>query len=354
MSERLRILGIFLVLVLVALALPQLADIFFFNRANTQIARAVVLPTDAPDRAAFLADAHVNLARAQSFSKPARLALAEARLALAQNDVPGALAAFDSVDSSIQNDFIAQFVWADAAWRSDQRELAYTLWRAAGAREFFRRQMNRAQYAHQWKDAENFARIATGIDPSFAEARYTLGNALSQQNANPLEASSELDLARSLTQDKEFLSTILSRQGEILASQGQFQDALAAFNEARQYAPTDARPRTDYAVVSLKVDPNTKNQSVVLLKQVIGDSPWYSAAYIALAEISDTDADLWLKKGLEKNPKDASLLFALGQWYARQYRVSDARSALIAALQNETRADLLQEMARALAELPVQ
>jgi cytochrome c-type biogenesis protein CcmH/NrfG len=61
---------------------------------------------------------------------------------------------------------------------------------------------------------------------------------------------------------------------------------------------------------------------------------------------------MWLKKGLDKNPNDASLWLALGRWYARQQRVPEAKSALVTALQNETRADLLQEIARAITELP--
>ena len=352
MFARLRIPGLLLALILIALALPQLASLSFFNLANTQITRAVMLPTDAPSRAALLADADVNLARAKISSTPSRLGLAEARLALAQNDLPRALAAFNSVESPARDDLIAQFVWGDAAWRAGQGEAAFAHWRAANAREYFRQQMNRAQYAHRWQDAEDAARKAIGINPEFAEGYYALGNALSQRAGNDREALAALDRARALTQDKEFLSTIYSRQGEILASQNQLQAALAAFEQARQFAPRDARPRTDYAVVSLQADPGARNESIALLTQVVGDSPWYSAAYIALAEIADADGEAWLKRGLEKNPNDASLLFALGQWYARHNRLAEAKTALLAARQHETRADLLELIARALAELP--
>jgi len=352
MFARLLLLGILLALIFIALALPQLASAFFSNLANTQMARAVVLPTDAPSRAALLADADAHLARAKTFPSSSRLGLAQARLALAQNDLPRALMAFDSIQPPARDDFIAQYVWGDAAWRAGRREAAFAHWRAANAREYFRQRMNRAQYAHQWQDAENFARIAIGIDASLADAHYVLANALSKQNVNSAEALSELDRAQALTQDKEFLSTILSRKGEILASQNQFQVALAAFEQARAFAPTDARPRTDYAMVSLKMDASLKSQSVALLTQVIGDSPWYSGAYIALADISEGDGELWLKKGLDKNPNDASLWFALGRWYARHQRIAEAKAALVAALQNETRADVLQEIARATAELP--
>lgn len=352
MFARLRLLGILLALVPIALALPPLASFFFLNLANTQIARAVKLPADVPSRAALLADADASLARAKTFSNPSRLGIADARLALAQNDLPRALAVFDSVGPPAREDFIAQFMWGDAAWRSGQREIAFAHWRAANAREYFRQQMNRAQYAHRWQDAENFARIAIGIDVSSADAHYVLANALSAQNPNSAEAFSELDRAQALTQDKEFLSTILSLKGEILATQNQFQAALAAIEQARQYAPTDARPRTDYAVVSVKLDANAKSQSVVLLTQVIADSPWYTAAYIALADISDADGEMWLKKGLDKNPSAAPLWFALGRWYAWHQRPAEAKAALVAALQNENRADVLQQIAQAIAELP--
>lgn len=352
MSERLHLPGILLALILIALASPQLAGIFFFNLANTQIARAVAYPADAPYRAALLADAGSNLARATMFSTPARLPLAQARLALARNDPPRALAAFDSASDSLRSDFIAQYAWGDAAWRIDQREIGFLHWRSAGAREYFVQEMNRAQYAHRWQDAERSARIAIGIDPGVADAHYVLANALSQSGSGA-EVYEELARARALTQDKEFLSTILSRQGEVLANQNEFQEALGYFMQARQIAPLDARPRTDYAVVVLRIDPDARGKSIELLTQVVSDSPWYTAAYIALAEISDADAEAWLKKGLAKNPNDASLLFALGRWYATHQRAADAKVTLVAAMQHETRADLLQQIARTIAELPV-
>ena len=63
MFERLRITGILLALIVIALALPQLASLFFFNLANTRIARAVMLLAD-HDRARGDADherAHYQL-----------------------------------------------------------------------------------------------------------------------------------------------------------------------------------------------------------------------------------------------------------------------------------------------------
>lgn len=353
MLERPRILGILLSLILVALASPYLAGIFFFNLANTQISRAVVLPGDAPDRAALLVDAESNLARARALSTISRLPLAEARAAIGRNDLTRALAALDSGDPSLQYDSIAQFDWGDAAWRAGRSETALVHWRSAGAREYFVQEMNRAQYAHRWPDAERSARIAIGIDPQQADAYFVLANALSESGSN-VEALMELERARGLTQDKEFLSTILSRKGEVLASEGQFQEALAQFIQARQLAPLDARPRTDYAVFSFRFDPSVQTQSIALLTQVLVDSPWYTAAYIALADMPGTDAEMWLKLGLEKNPNDASLFFALGRWYASQLRISEARTALNAAMRNETRADLLEQIALALAGLPKQ
>ncbi len=184
MSKRLLNSGIILGLILTAFTFPQLAATLFLNLANTQIARAVSLPTDAPDRAILLADADVNLTRARSFSDPSRTMLADARSALARNDATGALEIFNASGAVLRDDSITQFTWADAAWRANRREEAFAHWRAANALEYFRQQMYRAQERREWRDAENFSRIAIGLNPDFADGYYVLGVALSHQDIN--------------------------------------------------------------------------------------------------------------------------------------------------------------------------
>jgi tetratricopeptide (TPR) repeat protein len=352
MLKRYRLPGLILVLLVVALALPQLASVFFLNLANTQIARALALPSDAPRRAAFLADAGANLARSLSYSRPARGSLAQARLALAQNDPAHAISIFDEADAATRNDFIAQFIWGETLWRAGQREAALEHWRTAGGQEYFRQALIRGGFTHQWQPLEEFARIAIGLEPDFALAHYVLADALAKQDPKNPEALRELELAGGLTQDPEILSTILSRRGEILASLDRLKDALDSFSQARAIAPTDARPRTDYALVALRIDPNARVASITLLTQVVNDSPRYVEAYIALSQIAEDNAEAWLKMGLERNPNNAALLFALGQYYARQDRIGEARAAMISAIQNEKRADLLQQYAQALQVLP--
>lgn len=359
MSKSPLIFGIALAIILIALLFPQLAGTFFLNLANTQIVRAVSLPTDAPDRAALLADADARLARAKTLSNLPRAALAGARIALARNDAEHALDIFNTTDVALQNDMIAQFTWGDAAWRANQPELAFAHWGAGNALEYFRQQMYRAQSKHEWKHAVDSARVAMSVDPSFADAYYVLGDALSRQSLNDPEAIPNLDRARALTQDKELIAAILSRKGEILSAQNQLRDAIDVFNEARRIAPIDARPRTGYAIASIQLDPSTVDQSGVLLKQVVNDSPWYVAAYGVLSFLSESsgqvsDAQSWLETGLQKNPNHPMLLFALGQFYARQHRIPEAKSTLIRAMTKETHADLLHAIADTLAELPVQ
>ncbi len=359
MSKRLLNSGIILGLILTAFTFPQLAATLFLNLANTQIARAVSLPTDAPDRAILLADADVNLTRARSFSDPSRTMLADARSALARNDATGALEIFNASGAALRDDSITQFTWADAAWRANRREEAFAHWRAANALEYFRQQMYRAQERREWRDAENFSRIAIGLNPDFADGYYVLGAALSHQDINDPEVVQQLDRARELTQEKELVAAVLSRKGEVLASQNKLRDALDVFSEARRIAPIDARPRTGYAITSLQLDPGVRDQSIVLLKEVVSDSPWYVAAHIALSNIYESngqmnEAQAWLQTGLEKNPDHPALFFALGQFYVRQHRLADAKAAFVLALKNETHADLLLATARALAELPAQ
>ncbi len=343
------------------LIFPRAANAWFLNLANTRIARAVSLPQDAPDRATALAEAGLILSR-QNWHR--RAPLANARLLLARGEPQRAADALERSSAALQSDPIAQFIWGDAFWQSNQLVAAYTHWHAAGALEYFIRQAQRAADAHQWKDAENFARIAVGIDPAFAVGHYVLGDAWSHQERSS-EALSELERARELTQDKELLAAIISRQGEILASQvadpatpsgSKWQDALDRFDRARAIAPVDARPRTGYALALLQLQPDAHEQAIALLTQVVDDSPWYIAAYVALADLSESRGDLdgaeqWLEKGLAKNPNDARLLFRLGEYYARQHRRADAKATLVLAMKYETHADELQKITKALAGL---
>jgi tetratricopeptide (TPR) repeat protein len=217
-------------------------------------------------------------------------------------------------------------------------------------------QMHRADDNHAWKQAEDFARIAVGIRPNDADAHLVLGDALSRQNINNPEAMRELERAQQLTGDHELLSTILSRQGEILEGQGKLQQALEYFNRARAVAPIDAHPRTDAALVMLKLQPGMREQVVALLTQVVNDSPWYTAAYIALANVAENDGDVkgaeeWYSKGLARNENSPDLLFAEGEFYARQHQLDRAKATLTLALKYETRADNLQTIANVLAGL---
>ncbi len=348
--------------VIVAAIFPSLAGAWFVNQANSAIAQASSLPQDSAARSSDLIAAENDLNSARGSLYTPRALLAQTRILLARGDAAGATRTFDQADASLRADPIARFVWADAARQSDQAALAIEQWRAAGAYTYFSQQMHRAADSHQWQTAEADARRAVGIDPNSADAHLALGDALSQQDINDPTALTELDRARELTRDPEVLSTIISRQGEILASQGKLQAALDYFNQARAVAPTDARPRTDYALTLLKLQPDARDhqgdlgQAVALLNQVVSDSPWYTLAYIALANISETGSDSkgaedWLQKGLARNPNNPDLLFALGQCYARQPRLDEARSTLVLALKYETRADNLKAIADALAGL---
>lgn len=334
---------------------PRAANAWFLNLANIRIAWAASLPRDAPDRATALADASLILSRRDLHL---RVPLADARILLARGEPQRAADALDKSDAALQSDPIAQFIWGDAFWQSNQLVAAYTHWHAAGALEYFVRQAHRAAEAHQWKDAENSARIAMGIDPAVADAHYVLGDALSHQERSS-EALSELDRARELTQDKELLAAIISRQGEILVSHGKWQDALDRFGQARAIAPIDARPRTGYALALLQLQPDAREQATALLIQVVDDSPWYIAAYVALADLSESrgdpnGAEQWLKKGLAKNLNDARLLFPLGEFYARQHRIGEAKATMALAMKYETHADELEKIFQALAKLNAQ
>ncbi|MDE3090035.1 MAG: tetratricopeptide repeat protein [Chloroflexota bacterium] len=354
-----RILSIAAVAVLLtvsALVLPTVASALFLNSADRAIARARALPADAPARAAALDDATARLTEARVWSDSPRVTLGQARVFLARGEPQRAADMLPSRGVALQSDSIAQFLWAEAAWQLNQPTVAYEHWRAAGAREYFTQQMHRAADDHAWREAVELARIAAGIDPEDADAHYVLGDALSHLSIDDPEALAELERAAEMTRDPEFRSAVLSRQGEILASQGKLSHALARFDQARRVAPTDARPRTGYALALLEQQPDARDQAVALLTQVVGDSPWYTAAYSALAGIFQARGDLqgaeaWLQKGLARNPNNPDLLFALGRLYLSQQRWDEAKSALTLALRNETRADNLQAIARVYARL---
>jgi tetratricopeptide (TPR) repeat protein len=343
-------------LVVVIIILPPAASTWSLNSANAAIVRAASLPSDASARTSALGEADARLSQARAWSAYWRLALARARLALARGEPQRAADVLASVGTALSSDSIAQFVWADAAWQSQQPTVAYERWRAAGALEYFTQQMHRARDSQQWKEAEDLARIAIGIDPDLADAHHVLADALSHQVIDNPEALRELDRAAALARDNDLLSTVLSRKGEILASQGKWQDALDVFAEAHRAAPIDARPRTGYALTLLQLRPDARDEAVALLTQVTTDSPWYSDAYIGLAQIAESRGDVrgaeeWLQKGLARNPNNASVLFALGKLYARQHRTDEARTALTLALKYETRVEDRQAITRALAEL---
>ena len=137
---------------------------------------------------------------------------------------------------------------------------------------------------------------------------------------------------------------------EILAGRGDVRAARALFERARELAPIDARPRVGLALLL------ERDQASALLEQVIADSPWYVVAYSARAQIAEAANDArgaktWLHRGLAKNPNDARLLLPLGELYARQGRVAEAKTMLELALKNETRADGRAAILRALEKL---
>jgi tetratricopeptide (TPR) repeat protein len=214
----------------------------------------------------------------------------------------------------------------------------------------------RAGFKHQWQDAEKYARIAVGIAPERAETHYYLGDAIGYLSPDNPEALRELDRADERTRDREFLATILSRKGELLAAQGKEHDALDLFDRARQIAPRDARPRIGYAMVLLRLDPSAEQQAVEILMQVVNDAPWTISAHLALARMAESRGDLpsaetWYRAALARDANNPDALFALGQFYTRQNRASDAKQMLTLALKHEPHVDDQQAITRALAEL---
>ncbi len=349
------ILAIIAALPVGAVVLVRVASAWYLNEANAAIARAASLPADAPARSAALAGAQTDLEQAHRFAGLDRLALAQARSLMLNGDAASAAQAFAS-SRDFSADGLSQFIWGDAAWQAGQRQEAFEHWRAAGALTYFMQQAHRTADAHDWQAAAESASIAVGIAPDSADARYVLADAASRLAPATPALVADLDAALSLTQDNEFRSTILSRKGEVLAGQGNLEQALAAFEQARSAAPIDARPRTGYALVLLQLQPGSRDAVVALLRQVIDDSPWYTAAYIALADLAESGGDAsgaqaWLQKGLQRNPNDARLLLPLGQWYARQRRIDEARATLVGALKYETHPDALKEIVQRIAEL---
>jgi tetratricopeptide (TPR) repeat protein len=356
MPERQKILVGAAFFIVVALLSPQIVGAWYVNQANVAIAHIASVPQDSPQRLTDMEDAQNDLASARVFSNGDRLILALTRLLLDRGNAADAARTFDQASGWLQSDPIALFVWAEAAQESNQPAAAIDHWRMAGAYVYFSQQMHRAMDRHAWQVAEDYARVAVGIEPNSPDAHLVLGDAVSRREINDPESLNELDRARELASDPELLSTIISRKGEILASQDKDTQALDQFNQARALAPLDARPRTGYALTLLKLQPDATIQASGLLNQIVGDSPWYTAAYIALSNISETSGDVksaesWLNQGLVRNPNNPELLFALGQFYARQHRFEEARATLVQALSFETRADNLELIAAALAGL---
>jgi tetratricopeptide (TPR) repeat protein len=342
--------------VLAIIALPSLAGAWYLNLANAQIARALALPSDSPNRFDALAQAQVHLNQARAWSVQPRLAIAQVRVWLTRGEPQRAVDVLGQLDSSLHNDAIAQLLFGTAEMHAGKPDAAYARWRAGGVDNFFINAAYRAQVAHRWDEAEQMAKSAVGSDPQNANAHYVLGDALSRKPGLIHVALEELELATTLTQDSELRATILSRQGEILAAHDEFTAAFALFDEAMAVAPRDARPRTNYARLLLQTQPAERDRAEQMLEHAIAIAPWDTLAFATLAEIAEARGDLeradaWYVQGLARNPHHPALLFHRAQFFARQNRVNDARQAMILALRYETRGDELQKIARALESL---
>lgn len=340
-----------------ALILPVAASAWFRNIANARIARAIAPATDPSARILALNDADAQLAQADAWSRDVLTAFARTRSFLARDDAPRAAAAMRATNDVLRSDPIAQFIWAQAEWQSGDAPAAFERWRIAGALEYFINQTQRAGFKHQWQAAEASARIAVGIAPDRADTHYYLGDAVGYQSPHDPEAMREIDRAAELAQDNhEFLATILSRKGELLVAQGKDRDALAAFDRARTIASRDARAQVGYAMTLWRLDPYAQAQVSAILKQAIRDAPWSIGARLALAQIAEArgdlkDAEEWYRVALARDSNNPDVLFSLGQFYARQNRVDDAKKMLTRALKYEPHADDQQAITRALAEL---
>ncbi len=337
------------------LVFPALASAWLLNSANASLSRALSLPGDAPDRSAALSTSIRTISQARQFSDSTRLTLAQARTYLADGDALQALAAFDSA-RAVDSDPITEFARANAAWQTNQKDQAYTYWRAAGAGTYFTQTAYRAADRHSWPEMKAAASIAVALDANSANAAFLLADAQSHDGAPSDQVLAGLDQALSLTTDRELQSTILSRKGEVLLDRGDIRQALDVFEQAMRTAPLDARPRTDHAIAASRLRTDSRGADVALLRQVIADSPWYTAAYIALADRAEAAGDVpgaegWLNEGLKRNPNDAHLLTALGKFYARQGQLDRARETLTSALKFEVHADDLLAIAQSLGEL---
>ncbi|MBI5652218.1 MAG: hypothetical protein HZC40_17515 [Chloroflexi bacterium] len=345
MSKRTRIfLGLVAALILIASVRAALSALLL-NAANAQIARAATMPANA--RTHSLANAEQITHQARQIANEPRLSLARVRARV----LSGAPAFAEPISDP---DAIAQFWLGQSAWDAHQAEQAFAFWRAAGAFTYFINQARRAVDKHIWDEAEQFARIAIGIAPDDAEAHLLLGTAISFQDINADEAVRELDRAFARACADELRATILARHAEILAARGNLSDARALFERAHAIAPMDARPRVGIALLQLNA--GARAEASALLEQVIADSPWYVVAYSARAQIAEIEndargAEIWLQRGLAKNPNDARLLLPLGELYARQGRGAQAQAILELALKNETRVDGRSAILRALENL---
>ncbi len=340
-------------LAILTLVLSSLLNAWSLNLANVEIARANALPPDSPDRVAVLASAEKQLAHAQSGGLTPRLALAQARLLLSRQEMPGAVIALEDLTLVPSlNDPIFAFVMGQANWSLGNRQAAMEYWRMAGAIEFFDRQAHRALDAHEWKKAAAAARISVALDPSSSDAHQVLGEALSRVDVASPESWAELDQAAQLARDPEQRAAIFSRQGEISLERGEYAAAIEFFNKASSIAPLDPRPRTGFALARLGSDPGAYDEVTSLLEETVHTSPWYTAAYLALADAAtargDTGAEKWLMDGLSRNPNNPLLLYALGKLYARQQHLAQAGEALTLALRYETHAESLLEISRTL------
>ncbi len=350
--NRLGLLVLVGAVILTALTLPRALGAWWLNQAHSHIARA--LGAHDPGSRAALQTAETQLEHARALSDDPHIALARARIALARNQAPRAAEELRATGASWQDDFNAQFIWGNAEWQAGNATAAFEHWRAAGAFTYFINQAHRAADQHAWQTAEQFARMAIGIAPDNGDAHYALGDALAWQRTGDAEALRALTRAAELTRDPEKLATILSRQGEVFAAQGDAANAQDFFERAIRVAPLDARPRTGIAKLWLRADAEAR--AVALLTQVIGDSPWYLDAYVTLAQIAERHgevaaAEQWFAAGLAKNPNNPDLLFLLGEFYTRQNRAEQARQTLSLALKFEPHADDAQSIQRALQKL---
>lgn len=335
--------GVFFALLRIDLSIPAA---FSQNLANASLAHALALPQDAPDRTTNLSIAQTWLDRIGQTDGLPRTPLARSRIALANGNADEAYRLLAGMTAS---DAMTDFLAGRAAWQGQHESAALKSWRRAGAETFFLLEAYRALDAHDWKKAEEDAAIAVGINPSKAEAHFAWADAASRAGALSPRIFDELALVLDLTEDSDLRSKALSRQGELMMRQGKLAEALIVFQEARAVAPGDPRPQTGYALVWLHSRPEARDEATQILEEVTRTSPWYTAAYTALADLAQANQDMrsaeeWLRKGLTTNKNDTRLLMPLADLLLRTGRKEEARAALILALGNDTHPDTLQEI----------